>query len=139
MATLKAGHKLKITPRNGGTYSLTINGTTRNGIDNGACIGPFTSDREYTVSASGTVDVHSVSQDGVQYYAAGLLPALGSMSYGQKVMLTGSFSADTTEILLSVGVVAGAKSWVGDVVSANDAPADPVAVGLPDGVTWSTV
>lgn len=69
-------------------------------------------------------------------YTADTLPDPATLVAGDSVVLTGTFAADVTSVLLTVDYVKGVKSWTGTVVSAND----PVnADGLPNGVTWIKV
>lgn len=69
-------------------------------------------------------------------YTADTLPDPATLSPRTTAVLTGTFAADVTSVLLTVDYVKGVKSWTGTVVSAND----PVnADGLPNGVTWIKV
>ena len=75
-------------------------------------------------------------QDVPLVYTAATLPDPATLAPGATAVLTGTFAADVTSVLLTVDFVKGVKSWTGTVVSAND----PVnADGLPDGVTWVKV
>ena len=69
-------------------------------------------------------------------YTAATLPDPATLAPGATVVLTGTFAADVTSVLLTVDYVKGVKSWTGTVISAND-PVD--ADGLPNGVTWVKV
>lgn len=64
------------------------------------------------------------------------LPDPATLTPGAMAVLTGTFAADVTSVLLTVDYVKGVKSWTGTVISAND-PVD--ADGLPSGVTWIKV
>ena len=75
-------------------------------------------------------------EDQPRVYTADTLPDPATLVAGDSVVLTGTFAADVTSVLLTVDYVKGVKSWTGTVVSAND----PVnADGLPNGVTWIKV
>ena len=75
-------------------------------------------------------------QDVPLVHTADTLPDPATLGAGDSVVLTGTFAADVTSVLLTVDYVKGVKSWTGTVVSAND----PVnADGLPNGVTWIKV
>ena len=64
------------------------------------------------------------------------LPDPATLALGAMAVLTGTFAADVTSVLLTVDYVKGVKSWTGTVVSAN-APVN--TDGLPNGVTWIKV
>lgn len=101
MATLKAGYQLNVIPRNGGTYSLTFDGTTKNGIDNAKCLGPFGVDREYTVTKSGVVEVYSVDRFGVKQYEANELTDAATLAPGVPVLVDDLSLAIKTPVGLS--------------------------------------
>lgn len=75
-------------------------------------------------------------QDVPLVHTADTPPDPATLGAGDSAVLTGTFAADVTSVLLTVDYVKGVKSWTGTVISAND-PVD--ADGLPDGVTWVKV
>ena len=75
-------------------------------------------------------------KNGISSYTAATLPDPNILSIGTTAILSGEFASDVTEILLVCDMVKGSKAWTGNVYSANDAPANPSSLGIPDGVTW---
>lgn len=141
--TLKAGYQLVIDIANGDastTFDYSVSGTTVR--DNGKAwksdrvIGPFTEDVTYSVTYSGSPSIYKVQPNGQREYTAETLPDPATLVAGDSVVLTGTFAADVTSVLLTVDYVKGVKSWTGTVVSANDPVNDD---GLPNGVTWVKV
>ena len=141
--TLKAGYQLYIDIANGDSstvFDYTVTGASVR--DNGKAwksdrvIGPFTEDVSFTVTYTGSPSIYRVQPGGQREYTTETLPDPTALVAGETVVLTGTFAADVTSVLLTVDFVKGVKSWTGTVISAND---HVDADGLPNGVTWIKV
>ena len=67
-------------------------------------------------------------------YPVANLPAASGYPLGAQLIITGAFSADVSQVLLTCDMVKNVKSWTGQVVSVgtNTGPAVPATV------TWTT-
>lgn len=67
-------------------------------------------------------------------YPVANLPAATGYPIGAQLIITGAFSADVSQVLLTCDMVKNVKSWTGQVVSVgtNTGPAVPATV------TWTT-
>ena len=72
----------------------------------------------------------------MKQYSSVTLPDPATLAPGTMAVLTGTFAADVTSVVLTVDFVKGVKAWTGTVISTN-VPSN--ADGLPDGVTWVKV
>ena len=141
--TLKAGYQLYIDIQNGDSstvFDYTVTGASVR--DNGKAwksdrvVGPFAEDVTYSVTYTESPSIYKVQPNGQREYTADTLPDPATLAPWATAVLTGTFAADVTSVLLTVDYVKGVKSWTGTVISAND-PVD--ADGLPNGVTWMKV
>ena len=107
-------------------------------VDGGSerSVGPFAADVTCSIDYTGYPSIYLTDEAGAITTISLPLPDPATLGAGATAVLTGTFAADVTSVLLTVDFVKGVKSWTGTVISAND----PVnADGLPDGVTWVKV
>ena len=140
--TLRAGYQLVIDSQGASVdYDVSVAGYAvdfkRIQQKNTLALGPYKVDCTYSVTAnSGAPSIYKTKEGAAIEYAAGSAPSPGLFNLGDIAVISGSFASDVTEILLVCDMVKGSKAWTGNVYSENDAPANPSALGIPDGVTW---
>jgi hypothetical protein len=139
---LPAGSTLTVDYSIGETATISYQDGDIGVVDNGQTkttyrtIGPFANDVAYSISYTGWPKAFTTAAGGSITTISLPLPDPATLALGAMAVLTGTFAADVTSVLLTVDYVKGVKSWTGMVVSAND----PVnADGLPNGVTWIKV
>ena len=139
---LPAGSTLTVDYSIGETATISYQDGDIGVVDNGQTkttdrtIGPFANDVPYSIYYTGWPKVFTTAAGGSITTISLPLPDPATLTPGAMAVLTGTFAADVTSVLLTVDYVKGVKSWTGTVVSAND----PVnADGLPNGVTWIKV
>ena len=139
---LPAGSTLTVDYSIGETATISYQDGDIGVVDNGQTkttdrtIGPCANDVAYSIDYTGLPKVFTTAAGGAITTIWLPLPDPATLVAGDSVVLTGTFAADVTSVLLTVDYVKGVKSWTGTVVSAND----PVnADGLPNGVTWIKV